>query len=108
MAVDAPNKYSPEIESTIRLFYSTLSEKERRRYVAVEAVKIGYGGQVDAKHGHEAGLEHNGPCYQEVVFDQTQGHRSVSRRPANWVWFHPPEMELHRHRRAWQMMAEMK
>jgi hypothetical protein len=83
MAVDAPNQYSPEIESTIRLFYSTLSEKERRRYVAVEAVKIGYGGQVDAKHGHEAGLEHNGPCYQEVVFDQTQGHRSVSRRPAN-------------------------
>lgn len=37
--------YSREIENTMRLFYDMLSEKERRRYVAVEAVKIGYGGQ---------------------------------------------------------------
>jgi hypothetical protein len=45
MAVDSPNQYSLEIENTIGLFYRTLSEIERRRYVAVEAVKIGYGGQ---------------------------------------------------------------
>ena len=45
MAVTFPSKYSLEIENTMRLFYDTLSEKERRRYVAVEAVKIGYGGQ---------------------------------------------------------------
>lgn len=37
--------YSTEIENAMRLFYETLSEKERRRYAAVEALKIGYGGQ---------------------------------------------------------------
>jgi len=41
MAVTRCEKYSSEIEDTMRLFYRTLSEKERRRYVAVEALKIG-------------------------------------------------------------------
>ena len=36
--------YPPEIESMIRIFYQSLSEKERRRYAAIEALKIGYGG----------------------------------------------------------------
>jgi len=45
MAVVFSNKYSPEIENAIRLFYDTLSEKERRRYVAVEALKIGHARQ---------------------------------------------------------------
>ena len=45
MADSFSNQYSPAIENAIRLFYDTLSEKERRRYVAVEAVKFGYGGQ---------------------------------------------------------------
>jgi hypothetical protein len=44
MAVAFSN-YSLEIENAMQLFYHTLSEKERRRYVAVEAVKLGYGGQ---------------------------------------------------------------
>ena len=45
MAVSFGNKYSREIENAMRLFYNTLSEKERRRYVAVEALKFGHGGQ---------------------------------------------------------------
>ncbi len=45
MAVAFSSKYSSEIENAMRLFYDTLSEKERRRYVAVEALKIGHGGQ---------------------------------------------------------------
>ncbi|XOF35260.1 MAG: hypothetical protein ACL93V_08240 [Candidatus Electrothrix sp. YB6] len=36
--------YSPEIETRMRNFYGSLSEKDRRRYVAVEAEKFGYGG----------------------------------------------------------------
>jgi hypothetical protein len=44
MAVAFSND-SLEIENAMQLFYHTLSEKERRRYVAVEAVKLGYGGQ---------------------------------------------------------------
>jgi len=38
------NPYSPEIEATMRDFYQSLSEKDRRRYAAVEAKKLGYGG----------------------------------------------------------------
>ncbi len=36
--------YPPEIEEMMRIFYQSLSEKERRRYAAIEALKIGYGG----------------------------------------------------------------
>ena len=38
-------KYSQEIETTMKRFYETLSEKDKRRYAAVEALKLGYGGQ---------------------------------------------------------------
>lgn len=36
--------YSPEIEATMRDFYQSLCENDRRRYAAVEAKKLGYGG----------------------------------------------------------------
>ncbi len=36
--------YSPEIEATMRDFYHSLCENDRRRYAAVEAKKLGYGG----------------------------------------------------------------
>jgi len=36
--------YSPEIEAQMRNFYKSLSEKDRRRYAAIEATKLGYGG----------------------------------------------------------------
>jgi hypothetical protein len=38
------NAYSPESEAQMRNFYGSLSEKDRRRYAAVEAAKLGYGG----------------------------------------------------------------
>ena len=37
-------KYPNEIIVQMRNFYSSLSEKDRRRYAAVEAIKFGYGG----------------------------------------------------------------
>ena len=37
--------YSKETEEQMRLFYQNLSEKEKRRYAALEAGKLGYGGQ---------------------------------------------------------------
>jgi len=37
--------YSQEIKEQMRGFYKTLSEKDKRRYAAVEAQKRGYGGQ---------------------------------------------------------------
>ncbi len=33
-----------EIESQMVLFYESLGERERRRYAAVEAIKLGHGG----------------------------------------------------------------
>jgi hypothetical protein len=38
-------KYSAEIEEQMRRFYGNLSEKEKRRYAALETEKLGYGGQ---------------------------------------------------------------
>ena len=36
--------YSPEVAGSIRNFYDTLSEKDQRRYAAVEARRLGHGG----------------------------------------------------------------
>ena len=37
-------RYSAEAEVAAQAFYETLSEKDQRRYVAVEARRIGFGG----------------------------------------------------------------
>lgn len=36
--------YSPELCERMKAFYDSLSEKDRRRYAAVEAEKLGHGG----------------------------------------------------------------
>jgi Rhodopirellula transposase DDE domain len=36
--------YPPEIEHQMQRYYQSLSEKDSRRYAAIEAVKLGYGG----------------------------------------------------------------
>ena len=36
--------YSPAIAIQMIRFYNTLNERDRRRYAAVEAVKLGHGG----------------------------------------------------------------
>ena len=38
--------YPAEIEAEMKKFYETLSEKDKRRYVAIEALKLGHGGIV--------------------------------------------------------------
>ena len=37
-------KYSDEIEQAMRILYDSLSERDRRRYAAIEAAKLGHGG----------------------------------------------------------------
>lgn len=44
MAFVFESGYAPETESRVRGFYQTLSEKDQRRYVAVEALRLGFGG----------------------------------------------------------------
>lgn len=36
--------YAPDIEIQMQRYYQSLSDKDRRRYAAIEAVKLGYGG----------------------------------------------------------------
>jgi hypothetical protein len=36
--------YADEVERHMRVLYGSLSEKDRRRYAAVEAEKLGHGG----------------------------------------------------------------
>lgn len=36
--------YSADIERAMKRFFDSLSEKDRRRYAAVEAAKLGHGG----------------------------------------------------------------
>jgi hypothetical protein len=38
-------RYSQEVEEQMKAFYGTLSEKDRRRYAAIEVSKLGHGGQ---------------------------------------------------------------
>ena len=47
MAIDT---YSKAIEKRMQAFFRTLSEKERRRYAAIEADKLGHGGMEYISH----------------------------------------------------------
>ncbi len=44
MTVQLKEVYQPDVERKMRNVYNSLSEKDRRRYAAAEAVKLGYGG----------------------------------------------------------------
>jgi hypothetical protein len=37
--------YTHEVESMMLKLYSSLNEKDRRRYAAIEVIKLGYGGK---------------------------------------------------------------
>jgi hypothetical protein len=39
------NIYKPRVEEKMVSFYESLSEKDRRRYAAIEVQKLGHGGQ---------------------------------------------------------------
>ena len=41
---EAMNPYPAEVCEHMKAFYDSLSEKDRRRYAAVEAEKLGHGG----------------------------------------------------------------
>jgi hypothetical protein len=44
MAFHFQRSYPPDVEDHMRNCFTSLSEKDRRRYAAVEAVKLGPGG----------------------------------------------------------------
>lgn len=68
--------YRPEIERAMKKYYGTLSEKDQRRYAAVEALKLGLGGQkyiakvlgCSEKTVHN-GIEELGQLSEEAKYD---------------------------------------
>ena len=44
MAFAFQAQYPPEVAERVRAIYATLSEKDQRRYAAVEAARLGHGG----------------------------------------------------------------
>ena len=46
MAINFAKQYEPHIEYLMRAYERTLSEKDRRRFAALEAKRVGYGGIV--------------------------------------------------------------
>ena len=45
MAFHFQKTYAPEIEQLLRQYHQSLSEKDRRRFAALEAIKLGHGGR---------------------------------------------------------------
>src|SRR6266567_8176828 len=50
MAFDFQKHYAPDIEQLLRQYYQSLSEKDRRRFAAVEALTLGHGGTTYIAH----------------------------------------------------------
>jgi transcriptional antiterminator len=44
MAFTFSAQYTPDVENCMRGFYQTLSEKDQRRFAALEANRLGFGG----------------------------------------------------------------
>jgi hypothetical protein len=44
MAFVFQKRYEPHVENRMRLFWQTLSERDRRRFAALEAARLGHGG----------------------------------------------------------------
>ncbi len=44
MAFHFHKAYPPDIEELLRQYYRSLSEKDRRRFAALEAIQLGHGG----------------------------------------------------------------
>lgn len=72
--------YPPDVERTMRAFYHSLHENDRRRYAAVEAAKLGHGGieYISKVLGIDAKTIHRG---QRDLADLPEGPTSRVRKP---------------------------
>lgn len=65
-------RYAKDVEGHMKSLYDSLSEKDRRRYAAVEAEKLGHGGV-----GYMAGLF---ACDEDTI---RQGQQDVEQLPVD-------------------------
>ena len=73
-------RYDPEIEEQMAAFYQSLSEKDRRRYAAIEACKLGRGGLSYMAQVLSCDRHTIAQGVQELA-DTTELQRSRIRRP---------------------------
>ena len=66
------NVYGPDIENQMQQLYESFNEKDRRRYAAIEAYKLGHGGV-----GYIADLF---GCHPDTI---AQGRRDLENLPAD-------------------------
>jgi len=65
--------YSPEVCQEMKAFYDSLSEKDRRRYAAVEAKKLGHGGMqyiVEVLECDEKTIRHGRSDLEQLPHDE--------------------------------------
>ena len=77
MAFYFQKPYGPEIEQQLRQYYQSLSEKDRRRFAAVEAIKLGHGGigYIAQVLGCDPQTVHEGMRELKQLPDDPAGHR---------------------------------
>ncbi len=69
-------QYPPAVEGHMKSFYESLSEKDRRRYAAVEAEKLGHGGVEYLAHLFECDpktIERGRQDVAELPTDEAEG-----------------------------------
>ena len=68
--------YSTTIERHMQQLYDSLSEKDRRRYAAIEAEKLGHGGiryVAELFEGDEATIRHGREDVEQLPQDDAEG-----------------------------------
>ena len=76
--------YTADIERQMKSFYDSLSEKDRRRYAAVEAEKLGHGGEqyIADLFGCEADtVRHGRQDIEQLPVDEASGRVRKKGRP---------------------------
>lgn len=90
MSTEFEGRYPLDVEREMRNFHESLSEKDRRRYAAVEAAKFGYGGVTyiaEVLGCSEHSIERGRDELQELPHDPAEGR---IRRPGG-VANHSPQ-----------------
>lgn len=76
--------YSEQVESHMRVLYESLSEKDRRRYAAIEAEKLGFGGVryiADLFHCDPQTVHRGSEDIERLPKDEAEGRVRKKGRP---------------------------
>lgn len=68
--------YAPEVEARMKAFFDSLSEKDRRRYAAVEVAKLGHGGLDYVSHVlgcHPQTIQQGSEDVEALPADEAEG-----------------------------------